>query len=219
MFKKSLLPLALLLVLALAACGGSPAATSNQSGVTASQPTATPAPTATSDPGVFAAPVGNGGYDNCLDPWDLGRVQEAYQSKASHTGFAATIVLRSWTKEGGPNDADECWRNRHGQYVFMKHDVPITKEAYDRLTGARNDLTILAPAYWGQVPAGWEDAMWVHDYFNSLSLEEVQEIVNTDPAALMLVGGLVAVGLLSAAVIPSMFGGPMVPDCGMNYCG
>lgn len=218
MFKKVSL-LALLLVLALAACGGSPAATSNQSGVTASQPTATPAPTATSDPGVFAAPVGNGGYDSCLDPWDTGRVQEAYQSKASHTGYAATLVLRSWTKEGGPNDADECWRNRHGQYVFMKHDVPITKEAFERLTGARNDLTILAPVYWGEVPAGWEDAVWVHDFFNGLTAEEVQELVNTYGHVLLLVGTMAATGLLISAIIPPVIGAPLAPDCAYNSCG
>lgn len=214
--------LAMVLSLALAACGGSPAADSAGTG-TAAQPTAAPTVTPEEMPEeedpLLAAPVGNGGYDSCLDPWDYGRVQEAYQSRASHTGYAATLILTTRTRDAGPADFDECWRNKYGDYVFLKHDVPITKDAFDRLKGNRNDLTILAPAYWAEVPVGWETAVWVHDWFNSMSAEDVQELVNTYGHALVIVGSLAATGLLISSVIPPVFGSPLVPDCPENSCG
>ncbi len=223
--KKFGLLFVLLLALALAACGGNPAAdTTGGAAAPTVAPTVTPAETPEGQDPLLAASVGNSGYDNCLDPWDLGRVREAYKSKISPTGYAGTVVLLTWTREAGPQNFDECYTNRHGQFVFTKHDVPITEELYERLTGGRNDLTVLAPVHATQVPSGWEASMWVHDYVNGfMTYEEVNSYTlwafQNDAEGYQMVAGMVAAGLIGALLVPALLGGPMVPDCGMNSCG
>lgn len=213
--------LAMVLSLALAACGGSPAADSAGTG-TAAQPTAAPTVTPEEMPEeedpLLAAPVGNGGYDSCLTDWSWGKIVDVYESGGKYFG---DVLVERATKEAGPRDAHACWQDPRGRWVFAQYDIEITKEAFDKLKGNRSDITLLAPAYMtvNGLSAEWVDSMWAHDYINLFTKEQLQALVNDNADALLAIGTLAATGLIMSAILPSMIGGPLAPECAVEQCG